>query len=323
MRPVWLLAAARVQHHRFAIFCVASAVLGANLAFVQQYRFAAIEYLGLERASVAISAVMLGTLAAAVIGPQLALAARHWLFAGEYVGSFVAIALVYLGAVSLLAFLPPPPAHAVHSAEPARALRTIARQPEFIVAVLAGLSAFAVMSFIMTATPISMHVVDGLSVAETAHVIQSHLLGMYLPSLASGWLTARLGVMRMMAVGLALMGACTAIAPLGSAHFLHYWGALVLLGAGWNLLFVAGTTLLTRTYRPSERFKAQAINDFSIFGAQALASLLAGPSIYWLGWTALNLVTTPLLLATVAAMVLLQRASRRASGASPVHHERS
>jgi MFS family permease len=170
------------------------------------------------------------------------------------------------------------------------------------------------MSFIMTATPLSMHVVDGLSVVDTKWVIQSHLLAMFLPSLASGWLILRVGVKPMMGLGVLLMGLCIVISALGSHHLMHYWWGLVLLGAGWNLLFVAGTTLLTTTYRPAERFKAQAVNEFAVFGSQALASLLAGPAIQHLGWKALNLTGVPLLVLMALCLFVLREPAR-----SPAH----
>jgi MFS family permease len=158
------------------------------------------------------------------------------------------------------------------------------------------------MSFIMTATPISMHVHDHHSDTDTAWVIQSHLLAMYGPSLFSGRLIARIGVRAGMAAGLALMFACVAIDSAGR-DLMHYWWGLVLLGIGWNLLFVAGTSLLTTTYLPAERFRAQAVNEFSVFGTQALASLLAGPAIHALGWRTLNLATLVPLALFAAALV--------------------
>ncbi len=298
-----------VEQQNFAIFCAAILVMGANLACVHQYRFAAVEYVPPERASVAVSIVMCGMLFAAVGGPQLALAARHWVSNTEYTGSFLAVALLYVIAIVLLSRIEEPQMREAHAGEPARPLAGIARQPAFVVAVLAGISGYAVMSFIMTATPLSMHVVDGLSVEDTKWVIQSHLLAMFVPSLASGWLIARLGVKPMMTLGVVLMALCIAISALGSHHLMHYWWGLVLLGAGWNLLFVAGTTMLTTTYRQSERFRAQAVNEFAVFGSQAIASLLAGPAIQHLGWKSLNLVSAPLLVAMAIGLLALHRRS--------------
>ncbi len=296
-----------VEQQNFALFCATIFVMGANMACVQQYRFAAVEYVAAERASVAVSVVMCGMLFAAFAGPQLALAARHWISRTEYAGSFVAVALLFVLAIVLLSRIEPPAQRPAHSNEPARPLAELARQPAFVVAVLAGISGYAVMSFIMTATPLSMHVVDGLSVTDTKWVIQSHLLAMFLPSLASGWLIARLGVKPMMGVGVVLMSVCIGISALGSHQLMHYWWGLVLLGAGWNLLFVAGTTLLTTTYRASERFRAQAVNEFAVFGSQAVASVLAGPAIQHLGWKALNLAGIPLLLLMAIGLLALHR----------------
>lgn len=302
-----------VEQQHFAIFCAAIFLMGANLACVQQYRFAAVEFVEPEHASLAVSTVMCGTLLAAVAGPQIALAARHWLAGSEYAGSFVAASLLYAAAAILLWRMPAPRLRRATAGEPARPLAEIMRQPAFVVAVLAGISGYAVMSFIMTATPLSMHVVDGLSVADTKWVIQSHLLAMFLPSFASGWLIARLGVKPMMALGVALMSLCIVLAALGSHQLMHYWWGLVLLGAGWNLLFVAGTTLLTTTYRPQERFRAQAVNEFAVFGSQALASLLAGPAIQYLGWQGLNVASAPLLVAMAIALLALPRRDRSAA----------
>jgi MFS family permease len=161
----------------------------------------------------------------------------------------------------------------------------------------------------MTATPISMHVHDGHSDAQTAWVIQSHLLGMYAPSLFTGALVARIGTRAGMAAGLALLATCVAIDASGRA-LMHYWWGLVLLGVGWNLLFVSGTTLLTTAYRPAERFRAQGLNEFAVFGTQALASLLAGPAIHSLGWASLNLATLPLIAALALALWAWPEAAR-------------
>jgi MFS family permease len=164
------------------------------------------------------------------------------------------------------------------------------------------------MSFIMTATPISMHVHDHHSDTRTAWVIQSHLLAMYAPSLFSGQLISRFGTRRVMSAGLVLMLGCVAIDSAGKG-LMHYWSGLVLLGVGWNLLYVAGTTLLTTTYHPEERFRAQAVNEFAVFGTQAIASLLAGPAIHILGWQRLNLAALPLLL-LFAILLALPQGSR-------------
>jgi MFS family permease len=193
---------------------------------------------------------------------------------------------------------------------PARPLGAIARQPAYLVAVACGVAGYGVMSFVMTATPISMHVLDGMDVAASKQVIVAHVLAMYLPSLFSGRLIGRIGLVPTMHLGLGCMALCVAIAAVVGHAFHHYFAALVLLGVGWNFLFVAGSTLLTRTYAPAERFRAQGFNDFVTFGTQAVASLAAGASIHALGWAALNLATVPLLVAAFAAIVWWRRSER-------------
>jgi MFS family permease len=287
----------------FLMLCGATLVLGANLAFQQQHRFAAAESVPPGRVSMAVSIVMIGTLVAAAVGPQIALALKDLLPGHEYAGSFVGVAALLLAAALVLTRCSPGLPQEHHAVTGAvRPLAAVARQPMFLIAVAAAVVSYAVMSFIMTATPISMHVHDHHSDTDTAWVIQSHLLAMYGPSLFSGRLIARIGVRAGMTTGLLLMCACVAIDSVGR-DVMHYWWGLVLLGVGWNLLFVAGTALLTTTYRPAERFRAQAVNEFSVFGTQALASLIAGPAIHALGWQTLNLAALVPLALFAAALV--------------------
>ena len=297
-----LLAATSIANESFVGLCVSGFLLGSNMAFVHQYRFAATEYVAEIDAGKAVSTVMLGTLVAAWLGPELGDQLRLLGGWAEFSGSFVGLSVLCLLAAIVLLALGPPSQRATVEQAPPRPLRVIAAQPRFIVALLAGLSSYVVMSFIMTATPISMHVVDGMSVAETKRVISTHLLAMYLPSLASGWLIRVLGIRLMMYLGVALMGVCVLISSVVGHHFVHYLTGLALLGVGWNFLFVAGTTLLTTTYRPAERFSAQGLNDFTVFGSQAIASLAAGPAITLLGWEQLNLLAIPVLLGMLLAV---------------------
>ena len=155
----------------------------------------------------------------------------------------------------------------------------------------------------MTATPVSMHEIDHHSLTDTTRVIQAHILAMFLPSLFSGVLITKFGVMRIIQAGLVLMFACVAIGW-GQPSLLHYGGTLVLLGIGWNFLFLGGTTLLTQSYRTSERFKVQAVNDFMVFGLQAIGSLSAGALLASLGWSGVMNFTVPVLMLLVVVVVV-------------------
>jgi MFS family permease len=309
-----ILAGFAITQASFWLFCAAAFLLGANNAVVMQYRFAATEYVDVARASRAIALVMCGALVAAWLGPELAVRTSHLVAQAEYAGSFYAGTGLYLVAAAVLARIPDSTPAALVDPTPPRRLGEIAAQPVFRVAVLGALASYTVMSFIMTATPISMHVVDGHDAVATARVIQVHLLGMYLPSLASGWIITRFGEGPVIVAGTLLMAACIAIATLAGHAVLHYGWALGVLGLGWNLLFIAATTMLTKTYRARERVQAQTLNDFLVFGAQAVASLLAGLAVTTLGWERLNLATLPLLAAVLVAMAALSRRPALAPG---------
>jgi MFS family permease len=295
---------------RFWLFCAAAFLLGGNNAVVMQYRFAAVEYVEPAHASRAISIVMSGALVAAWLGPELAVRTADLVPSAHYAGSFYAGTVLYLLAAVLLSRVALSTRVADADAPPPRRLGEIAAQPVFRVAVLAALASYAVMSFIMTATPISMHVVDGHGEVATARVIQIHLLAMYLPSLGSGWIIAKFGDRPVIVLGALLMAVCVAVATFGGHAVMHYGWALALLGLGWNFLFIAATTMLTKTYRMQERIQAQTLNDFLVFGAQATVSLLAGLAVTTIGWEWLNLATLPLLAAVLAATLAVSRPRR-------------
>ncbi len=308
-----VLAGYAILAANFAAFCAAAFLLGANNAVVMQYRFAAVEYVPPARASRAIAIVMSGAFVAAWLGPEVAVRTARLVPGALHAGSFYAGGLLYLAAALTLATIGDSKPAPAADTEPTRTLGEIAAQPAFRVAVLAALVSYAVMSFIMTATPISMHVMDGHDAVATARVIQVHLLSMYLPSLVTGVLIARLGERPMIVAGAVLMAACVAIAAVAGHAVLHYSWALGVLGLGWNLMFIAATTMLTRTYRPQERIQAQTLNDFLVFGAQAMASLMAGLALATIGWRQLNLATLPLIAAVLVALAVTARARRPAA----------
>jgi predicted MFS family arabinose efflux permease len=298
-----LLAAFAITQGSFVLFCMAIVLIGQNSAFILQYRFAAAESVDAAFAGRSISLVLLGGILAGYLGPEVAQRTQS-LLPTHYTGSFVALASLYGVAIilfSLLHRISPPATLGDSSGRP---LPQIAKQPAFLVAVLAGVVSYGLMNFVMTATPLHMHG-TGFSLGDTAWVIQSHIIAMYLPSLVTGFLVERLGTLRIMLAGTLLMLGCNIVAILG-ADLMNYWGALVLLGLGWNLLFVGGTVLLTTTYRVEERFKAQAANDFTIFAVQAVSSFSAGAVLSSAGWFNINALGLGILL-LAGTVFLLQR----------------
>ena len=311
-----LLAVLGLEIGSFTLFTAAVGLIGATLAFSAQFRFAAAESVAAERAGWAISIILLGSIGGAIVGPELATRSPGWNGDQPYQGALLAMAGLYALAMGLLLLTRNPASEGgAASREAGRPLLEIAAQPAFAVAVLAGVVGQGVMIFIMTATPISMHVVDGHSIDDTARVIQAHVVAMYLPSLASAPLIQRFGAYKLMTAGAAALSATVAVGLAGH-ELMHYWWALVLLGVGWNFLFVGGTTALVAAYRPAEKFRAQALNDFSIFGVSALASLLAGALLHGFGWSAVLLSTLPALALMLAAVayVSLRRSNVIAQG---------
>ena len=299
-----LLAAYAVHRGVFTLFCVASLLTGVQTAFVQQYRFAAAESVPLNKASNAISFMMLGGIVAAYLGPEVATLLTKQFGEQLYVGSFIGLSLLMSGAMTALLFYQNTASHCSLDENPAPARKTglIITQPLFITAITASATGVGVMGFIMTVTPLSMHVHNGFSVEDTATVIQSHIIAMYLPSLVSGHLVARFGYYNIMIAGTFAMLSCISIA-LWNVSFLHYWGALVLLGIGWNFLFISGTTALAYAHRDSEKYTAQAINDGSVFGFQALAALSAGAILHAFDWQTIQWLCVPFLLTLLLWLV--------------------
>lgn len=310
-----LIGMAGLAADAFWPFCLAALCIGAMLAFGQQFRFAAAESVPVERAGKAVSLVLLGSIGGALIGPEFV--ARSPGLDPEHPFRFAlaAVAGLLVFAALLLACLRTEPLPATGKDDEARPrpLADMIRTPLFAVAVLGGVVGQGVMTFLMTATPVAMHVVDGHGMPDTAGVIRAHVLAMYVPSLFSGALIARVGARPVMLAGVLAMG-LTVVLGLAGREVLHYGAALVLLGVGWNFLYVGGTTLLVSSYRPEERFRAQAFNDFAVFGTSALGSLLAGSLLLGLGWDrVLWLALVPLAL----MMVLLLRHLRTPAAATP------
>ena len=221
-------------------------------------------------------------------------------FIGNYiVGSFLGMAVMLsVSFLILLVFYRDSTFDKQETETAVRPLGQIFRQPKVILAIVSAAVGYSIMSLIMTATPLSMHEMDHHSLEDTTRVIQSHILAMYIPSFFSGFLISWLGVKRIIQAGFVLMITCIVVGW-GQPGLIDYWGTLVLLGIGWNFLFLGGTTLLTQSYRSSERFKVQAINDFLVFGLQALGSLSAGVLLANIGWSGVMVFALPLLLLIV------------------------
>jgi MFS family permease len=305
------LSAVAMAAASFLLLCIGTFFVGFAAAFVQQFRFAAADTASPAFRPRAISLVLAGGIVAAVLGPQTVLRTADLFAAAPFAGAFLGSAVLTLSAAAVLMFLDIP--HVPHRAHApsGRSVGEIARQPAFLVAVGCAISAYAIMSFVMTAAPLAMvmhhHHRDAAVLG-----IQWHVLAMFGPSFVTGSLIARFGAERVVAAGLLLLIGCALVALSGTS-IAHFWLALILLGIGWNFGFIGGTALVTETYRPEEKEKVQALNDFLVFGFVALASYSSGELLIFGGWNALNLVVMPIV--AVCLLALFWRMSRRPSPA--------
>lgn len=309
-----VLAAVALVHSLFTLYCLACFICGAGNAFSNQIRFTAAEAAPFEEKALVHSWVLTFSLFAALLGPWIASFGRTILDTGEYTGS-----LAILGSVLLLLFflLFALPADAkkepILTATRRIPVRELLKEGRFWLAAFAGIASFATMTLLMSATPLQMHEIAHFSVEDTTKTIQSHIVAMFLPSLFSGVLLAWFGVRRLILLGIALFLICIPIAY-QSEHFHHYWWALVLLGVGWNFLFLAGSTWVSQSYVGEERFAAQGANDTLVYGTQACASLLAGWLLFQIGWKQLVLVPIPLLLGLLIFVMKKMPARKSAPG---------
>jgi len=269
----------------FPVMCLGGIFLGFAVANMQLYRFAAVELAPPAFRAQAISYVTSGGVIAGIIGPTLA----RWtpdLWVPTFQASFVAVVIIHAIVFFILSFIEFPTVKAEDTAGPQRPLLEIVLQPAYLVAVTGAMIAFGVMSFVMSAAPLAI-VQCGLDRTEAPVTIFVHVMGMFIPAFFTGHLIQRFGVFNMMMIGIGLLMAGVAVALVGTTVW-HFRGALSLNGVGWNFLFVGATTLLTTTYRPAERGKAQACNDFLVFGTTTTASIMASVVLELHGWAALN-----------------------------------
>lgn len=295
-----------VLHASFWIFCLGTALVGVYQAFSQYYRLAAADAVDVADKSRAISAVLTGGVVAAVAGPLLAAWSKDLFTTGIYAGAYLMVVLLGLASAGLfLGFYrnaaPLTSGAGGADARPARAMAVVLRQPIFIASAANTIVGAVAMMLVMTAAPLAA-VAAHHSVDDGASIIQWHLIGMYAPSFLTGLLIARLGLAPVLYAGMVLNLACAGVAVFSTA-LPAFHAALFLLGVGWNFMFVGGTTLLSRSYRPSEQARTQGIAEFIRFAATAVATLAAGPALAAFGWAPVNLAIVPII-ALSAVMTL-------------------
>jgi MFS family permease len=307
-----LICAGAVWAQSFWLLCFGALVFGAYNAYGQYYRFTAADVASADFRSTAISLVLAGGLVGGILGPT---ASRFTvdLLAPRFTGAYLALIGVALATLVVLRFIRIPPLDAKTKAAGGRPLAEIARQPKFVIAVLSGAIGYGVMNFLMTSTPIAMGVC-GHPYGDAAFVISSHVIAMFAPSFVTGGLIKRFGVLQVMFAGAMLNFAAIGVALTGVAVS-QFWLSLVLLGVGWNFLYVGGTALLTQTYRPEEMAKAQGANEQAIFIMMAISSFTSGLTVTAAGWERVNLFALPMVAVVALAIVWYGMTHGRAKAA--------
>ena len=307
---VSLCAAYSIFIQNFSLFCFVNFFLGVGMAFTHQYRFAAAESVDKDKVPKAISIILLGGIVSAVIGPGLANYAKDIVSNHLYVGSYLSLAvLTFLPSIFFL-FYKNTKKIEINIKYSGRNYLELISQPRYLQAIVASAFGYAIMTFLMTATPLSMHVMEGMSLSKTSVVIQIHVAAMFLPSLITGNLVKKFGHSKIMYAGVFLYS-ITVIASFFDQSFLNYMFALIFLGFGWNFLFISGTSLLVLTYKEEEKFRAQGLNDFIVYSVHAIGSLSAGILIVLTNWKMMNIICIPLMIIIVLTTFRADYLSRK------------
>ncbi|WP_434567555.1 MFS transporter [Vibrio chagasii] len=292
----------------FYLFCFATFLLGIGIGFGTLYRFAAIEVCNENARHRAISISMAGGVLAAVLGPNLAIMSQQWSQDGLYIGAFASLIGLNILALVILQTIQFPKVSFSNQTPKSDPLSAIVKAPNFAGAVFAAMVAYAVMNILMTATPLAM-IGCGFDFTKAAGVIEWHVLGMFVPAFFTGSLIEKFGSRMMILAGGILFVFCIAINIHGESIW-HFRAALVLLGVGWNFMFIAATGLFSQSYQPQNKAKAQAFNEFVVFGCVTVTALLSGWLESTAGWQNLNIYVLPFVLAVILLFAFSARKSR-------------
>ena len=303
-----LLASYAVSKNLFFFYCFSNLLIGVGFAFTAQYRFAAAESVSKKFIPTAISIILFSSMIGALVGPNVATFTKNFISNSIYSGSYIFLSLLTIIPFFLLLFYVNESNKNNDNDEVivdnnSRSYFVLISQPRFSQAIISSSIGYVTMSFLMTATPISMHLMDLISIGKTGFVIQMHIFGMFLPSLITGNLIKKYGHSKIMYFGVIILLLCILINFVNQSIYNYLFG-LILLGIGWNFLFISGTSLLIISYKSAEKFKAQGFNDFFVFSTQAIGALSAGFLLNIFGWQFINILCIPLLLIVILTVYI-------------------
>ena len=302
--------------HSFEVFLIGSLLTGIYMSAQGFYRFAAADTASEAFRPKAISYVMAGGLASALIGPQLVKVTAQSMVV-PFMGTYLAIIVInVLGSALFLALNIPKPEPRSADAPVGRSRWEIMKKPAVAVAMICAMVSYALMNLVMTSTPLAV-VGCGFDQNTAADVVSAHVLAMFIPSFFTGHLIARFGTTKIVAAGLVIL-ACAGAVALQGVNVENFFLALILLGVGWNFGFIGATTMLAAAHNPEEKGIVQGMNDFFVFGGVTVASLSSGGLMNCSGgspvegWTAVNIAMVPFLTLAGGALIWLAMQKRRA-----------
>ena len=305
-----ILAAYSIMNQNFFLFCFANFFLGIGMAFTHQYRFAAAESVEKDKVPKAISIILLGGIISAFMGPGLANYAKGIISNHLYVGSYLSLSILTFIPTIFFLFYENKSRLQRDIKYSGRGYIELISQPKFLQAIVGAALGYAIMTFLMTATPLSMHVMNNMSLSKTSMVIQFHVASMFLPSLITGHLIRKFGNSNVMYAGVFLYS-ITITMSFFDQTFINYMFALIFLGLGWNFLFISGTSLLVLTYKEDEKYKAQGLNDFIVYSVHAIGSLSAGVLIVLTNWKMMNIICIPLMILIILTTLRAELLSKK------------
>ena len=309
------LAAVALFRGDFWLFATGLMLIGVSGGFTQKIRFAAADASPSFYKPKAISWILAAGIVSAILGPQLAIWFKDLFAPVGFAGAFVALIPLSLVAILVLAALKLPQARARTEADaPVRPLREIVLTQRFMTGMVCGIGSYALMTFMMTGAPLAMVIGCGFSTELATLGIQWHVLAMFAPSFFTGMLITRFGTEKVVALGLVILMACAVVAHMG-VELWNFWGALVLLGIGWNFGFIGSTAIVASSYRPHEADKVQGFHDIVLFGTVALASFSSGQVFTAWGWSVMNLVIWPVTILCLVLVIALMRRNAAAGTA--------
>jgi predicted MFS family arabinose efflux permease len=297
-----LVCAYAVLINSFGLFCMGNLAIGLSVSFAQQYRFAATESVETSNIPKAISLILLLGIVASLLGANIVSVTKDF-YLTTYVGSYIAMSLLTIIPFFFFLFYQNEDKIDQKKIKSQKTIFELLSNKNIQLSILSAGVGYTTMSTLMTATPISMNMMHGFSLFSTGIVLQLHVIGMFLPSLFTGDLIKYFGHKKIIYAGVLIMFSTI------TTHFIFesYYGymiGLILLGIGWNFLFVSGTSLLVVSYNKEDKFLAQGLNDFVVFSSQSIGALSAGILLFSTSWKTLNLICLPLLILLLLFSIL-------------------